>query len=138
MENHKDAIKYLRLRIKTLAQEKLKLRTEIRALAFDPEGKRRPETGDIRHGMKRTYNEGTRPDIRSSLLAYGILRGVPYARMEASASPDKYGYRWLLSSILSEIHQAMDDNAELKSLWTDNRVHSIIRDGQDPVAQEAA
>jgi len=138
VKKHKDAIKNLRLRLKTLAQAKATLRTDIRALTFDLEGKRRPETGGERHQMKRLYNEGTRPDARAALLAYGLLRGIPYVRMEATACPDKYGYHWLLSSVLYEIHLAMGDDAVLKAEWTDERVESIIKDGLDPIAQEAA
>jgi hypothetical protein len=138
MFKHKAAIKNLRLRIKTLAQEKPKLRAEIRALKFDAEGNRRPETGGQRWSLKASYNEGARLNARAALIAYGILRGVPYKVMESSASPDKYGYRWLPSGVLSEIHQAIGDDAELKAEWTHDRVVSIIIDGIDPVAQEAA
>ncbi len=140
MFKHKAAIKNLRLRIKTLAEEKPKLRAAVHALKFDLEGKRRPETGEARYDLKRAYNEGTRPEIRAALLAYGILRGVPYKAMESSTgtSPDKYGYRWLFSSVVYELHKAMGDDAELKAEWTDKRVEALIKTGIDPVAQEAA
>lgn len=142
-DKHRAAIKNLRLRIKTLAEEKPKLRAAVHALKFDLEGKRRPETGGARYDLKRAYNEGTRPEIRAALLAYGILRGVPYKVMESSTgtSPDKYGYRWLFRSVVSvvyELHQAMEDDAELKAEWTAQRVEALIKTGIDPVVQEAA
>lgn len=138
MKKHKDAIKNLRLKLKGLVEAKPKLRAEIHALKFDAEGKRRPETGPERHGLKQSYNERVRPEIRTVLLAYGILRGIPYKRMESKACPDKYGFQQLASWTLYEIHQACGDNAELKAEWTEDRVRSIIHEGLDPVAQEAA
>jgi len=138
VKKHKDAIKNLRLKLKGLTEAKPKLRAEIHALKFDAEGRRRPETGPKRHGLKQSYNERERPEIRTTLLAYGILRGIPYSRMEAKACPDKYGYTWIINWTLHEIHQAMEDNEELKAEWTEGRVRSIIFDGADPVALEAA
>jgi hypothetical protein len=138
MFQYKAAIKNLKARIKTLAGEKARLRSELHMLKFDVEGKRHPETGGKRWSLRASYNEGSRLEARAALVAYGILRGVPYKAMEPSASPDKYGYRWLPGGVLSEIHQAIGDDAELKAEWTHDRVLSIILDGVDPVAQEAA
>jgi hypothetical protein len=138
VKKHKDAIKNLRLRLKALSAEKPKLRAELHALKFDAEGKRRPETGSTRHGMRQHYNENTRPEIRSVLIAYGILRGIPYKRMEKTACQDKYAYRSLCSWVLHEIHLAVGDNAELKAEWTLDRVENIIENDADPVALEAA
>jgi hypothetical protein len=138
VKKHKDAIKNLRLKLKGLVEAKPKLRAEIHALKFGAEGKRRPETGPERQGLKQNYNERVRPEIRTVLLACGILRGVPYKRMEAKACPDKYGYPSLLSSTLWEIHQAMGDNEELKAEWTEPRLWEILYNDADPVALEAA
>lgn len=138
MKKHKDAIKSLRQKIKDLAEAKPKLRAHLRGLKFDAEGKRRPETGPERYQLKQSYNDNVRPEIRSMLVAYGILRGIPYKHMEAKACPDKLGYHTLKSWVLHEIHQAIGDNAELKAAWTQERVDAIIDDGADPVALEAA
>lgn len=138
MFKHKAAIKNLRLRIKTLTQEKADLRTEIRALKFDADGNRRPETGGQRQALRTFYNEGARLEARASLVAYGILRGIPYRKVEAKTCPDKFGYARLPGEVFSEIHRAIGDDSELKAEWTHDRVVSIIIDGTDPVAQEAA
>ncbi len=141
MKKHKDAIKNLRLKLKGLAEVKPKLRAEIHALKFDAEGKRRPETGPQRHSMRQSYNEHTRPEIRAVLLACGILRGLPYRRMEPKAfTPEylTYSTSVLIGNVHYEIQQAIRDNAELRAEWTEDRVRAIIKDGAAPIALEAA
>ena len=138
VKKHKDAIKTLREKLKTLAVKKPELRRQINALKFDAEGKRRPETGPQRHAMKFNYDSNVRPGIRTALVAYGILRGIQYKRIERNPVIRNYENSWLISNVLEEIHKAIGDNAELKAEWTKDRVKAIIKDGVDPIALEAA
>ncbi len=66
VKKHKDAIKNLREKLKTLAEVMPKLRAEILTLKFDAEGKRRPETGPQRYLMRLGYKEQVRPNIRAT------------------------------------------------------------------------
>ena len=138
MKKHKDAIKSLKNKLRALAEVMPKLRAEILTLKFDAEGRRRPETGGQRYLMRLDYKERTRPNIRSCMVAYGILRGLPYKRIEPKADPYTYSTANLRNSVLWEIHEAIGDNAELKAEWTKERVKAIILDGVDPIALEAA
>lgn len=137
MKKHKDAIRTIRATIKTLQQEKPKLRAEIHALKFGPGGERRPETGPQRYGLRQAYVEQVRPSIRANLLAYGLLRGVPYTKMEPKRCGGELFY--MPGRVLRALHAAIGDDAALKAEWTVERVSSLILDGVDPLApQEAA
>ena len=133
MKKHKDAIKNIRITLKALAAKKPALRAEIQALKFGPNGERRPETGPERCAMKTAYNRNVRPDIRTHLIAYGLLRGIPYAKMEPKAHDLPY-----FVHVLYDIHEAIGDNAELKAEWTEDRVAKILNDGVDPLAAPEA
>lgn len=138
MKKHKYAIRNLRLKLKDLSKVKPKLRAEIHALKFDAEGKRRPDTGPTRYSMKEDYRYRTRPGIRAAMVAFGILRGLPYKRIEPKADTTTYGYYYLQVTVLREIHAACGEDEALKAEWTEARVKSIIKDGADPIALEAA
>lgn len=138
MKKHKDAIKSLRLKLKGLMEAKPELRAKVHALKFDAEGKRRPETGPQRWGLKQNYNDRVRPEIRVALLAYGILRGVPYKKIEPNADMVSYRFSWVAQQVRDEIRAAIGDDEVLKAEWTKDRVKAIIFDGADPVALEAA
>jgi hypothetical protein len=133
MRRHSDAIKKIRQTLKTLVGEKVNLRKEIHALKFDGEGKRRPETGPKRHSLKESYNWHTRPEARATLVAYGLLRGVPYAKMEPKTESGVQ-----LSRVLKALHEAIGDNEALKADWTMDRVCKLILDGVDPLASSEA
>jgi hypothetical protein len=137
VKKHKDAIKNLRLKLKDLAEVKPKLRAEIAALKFDAEGKHRPETGSTRHGMKQSYKDHVRPEIRAVKVAYGILKGKAYKRLEPKVDPYSYSTACLTGAVLREIHAAIGEDTELKAAWTKERVKAIIN-GADPIALEAA
>lgn len=138
VKKHKDAIKNLKSKLWTLAEVMPKLRAEILTLKFDAEGRRRPDTGPQRYLMRQGYKDNVRPNIRSTLVAYGILRGIPYKRIEPKADPNTYSTLNLRDSVLWEIHTAIGENAELRAEWTKERVRAIILDGVDPIALEAA
>jgi hypothetical protein len=134
MKKYSDAIKKIRITLKALAAEKPKLREEIRQLKFGPNGERRPETGPERCNKKTAYNLNVRPNIRTHLLAYGLLRDVPYVKMEPTTGPLPY---WFVSNILHDIHEAIGDNAELKAEWTEERIVKLL-ERPAPAASEAA
>jgi hypothetical protein len=138
VKKHKDAIKKLRLKLKGLAEVMPKLREEILTLKFDAEGKRRPDTGPQRYLMRLGYKERVRPNIRTALVACGLLRGIPYKRIEPKADPYTYSTANLRASVLAEIHEALGEDAALRAEWTKERVKAIILDGVAPIALEAA
>lgn len=79
-------ITHLKIKIKTLAAEAAIIRHEERAALL-----RGQEHAKLSHGENDEYHELyghrkeiVRPVARHNLLAYGFLRGVPYARMEAA------------------------------------------------------
>ncbi len=133
VKKHKDAIKNIRITLKALVSEKAKLRAEIQAIKFGPNGVYRPETGPTRHAMKQTYNWQVRPEVRATLLAYGFLRGLSYSKMEAKSGSGVH-----LSRVLKAIHTAIGDDEALKAEWTSDRVFKLVFDGVDPLASEAA
>jgi hypothetical protein len=133
VKKHKDAIKNIRTTLKALLLEKPRLRAEIRALKFGPNNERRPETGPTRHSMKQAYNWNVRPEVRATLLAYGLLRGMPYSKMEPKAESGIH-----LSRVLRAIHTAIGDNEELKAEWTSDRIAKLIFEGVDPLAASEA
>lgn len=136
MKKHKDAIKKIRQEIKGLAAEKAKTRAEINALKFDAEGKRRPETGPTRHTLKVTYDWHVRPYARANLLAYGLLRGIPYKKMEPTCDENELHY--VIPKILHAIQASLGDNKELQLEWTLERVKKLILEGVDPLASPEA
>lgn len=131
MEKHKDAIKQLRTSIKDLADNGRKTKAEIRALKYDPDGKRRPETGPERHQKKVDYDYYVRPKARAALLAYGLLRGMPYPVMESKCKepPSVFG-------VHKAIQEALGDAEETKAEWTLDRVQKLLSDASE--AKEAA
>ena len=135
MKKHKDAIQIIRAEIKLLVEEKPKLREAVRALKFDPEGKRRPETGFERHNLKMAYDNGTRIKIRTRLLAQGLLRGLPHRRIEPKWDPGMMPY--LVGGIHTVIQKALGDNEELKLEWTKERVKQALNDVGTVVTEAA-
>lgn len=136
MKKHSAAIKQIRTTLKELAAEKPKLRAEVQALKFGADGARRPETGPQRYRLKQEYNWSVRPEVRAALLAYGLLRGTPYRKMEPKSGEGEL--HPIIGRVLKAIHKAIVDNDALKSEWTIDRVESLIIDGVDTLASEAA
>jgi len=62
---------------------------------------RRPETGPERNEMHRNKNGQGSEDVRVRLLALGLLRGRPYARIEPTNSsiPPVYGIWTVLNDL---------------------------------------
>ncbi len=73
----KNTLDKLRSEIKTLAAEGCELQRQITALRL------LPDTGPERHKL-RLVKRGVGERTRARLVAYGVLRGVPYVRIEAN------------------------------------------------------
>ena len=67
---------FLKIKIKSLAAEAAIIRREERRLP------RAGMTG-LRYALAQHRRYDVRSEARSALLAYGFLRGLPYARIEA-------------------------------------------------------
>jgi hypothetical protein len=74
------SIVYLRVKIRSLAEEARIIRSEERRL-------RRPilPTNDLFFGLRRHRVYDVRRETRASLLAYGLLRGRTYNQLEKTA-----------------------------------------------------
>jgi hypothetical protein len=68
---------YLKIKIKSLAAEALIIRKEARKVR-----------GDLRHSLNQHRKTDVRWEARSSMLAYGFLRGRPYKLMEEKVRAD--------------------------------------------------
>lgn len=136
MRKHSAAIKQIRTTLKTLAAEKPRLRAEVQALKYGPDGLRRPETGQQRYWLKQEYNWSVRPEVRATMLAYGLLRGVPYRTMEPKSCAGELQY--MIGRVLKAIHRAIGDDEALKAEWSIDRVESLINDGVDTLAPSEA
>lgn len=64
---------HLKIKVKSLASEARIIRKEAKKTS-----------GDVKYGLNAHRTSVVRPQARASLLAYGILRGVPYCVMERS------------------------------------------------------
>lgn len=125
MENSNwTAIQDLKTEIKRLTFEGREFAQAITKLGKDP------GTGPERHSLwcqKQALGRTT----RTALLAYGLLRGIPYKAMEpkcrAGNEPRALLIREKIESLLGP------DNG-----WTQARVVAYIFVGTDPVREEAA
>lgn len=131
MENHKDAISKLKFSVKSLAQQGRDTRAQVRALKYGEDGARRPETGFERHQLRNEYLWRGRRKARVTLLAYGLLRGVPYKVMEAKCEEPPS-----VSAITEVIQEALGDAEELKAVWTYDYVKKLVEGPSE--AEEAA
>ena len=159
MKKHSIAIKNLRLKIKSSAEEGQAVRREIHALTWkdSPEAQealravkearraggrqtlgkrflkpfRRPETCSERYGL---WNEKRiiGETARHCLIALTLLRGRPYHSCEPKCGEENHpscGY------ILNLIHNAIGDDEALKAEWTQERIIDLVL---MPENQEAA
>jgi hypothetical protein len=118
-----------------MKQAILKLKQDIKAQVETAKALRnriRETKGDERHqawNRKRAHGSGT----RYMLLAYGCLRGVPYARIEQKThEPPYYG------AIRSEIKAVLPPDSPEIELWTNDRVKAWLEGKEAPRAKEAA
>jgi len=131
----KTAITELKNKVKDLAAEGTRIRGEIRTLAWtdDNPPRRRPETGPERSSLwedKRYVGFSA----RLTLLAYGLLRGLPYKAMEPAC---REGNEPPCSSILDRTHNALGEDSPEAEVWTQERVVSLVFKGTDPVKEAA-
>lgn len=134
MKKHKHAIQNVRQALKLLTEQKRDTQAQIKALKFDAEGKRRPETGPARSELRRAYNNHTRPDARVAHLALGLLRGRPYKALEAKTLEGNVPSAYYIHKL---ILQACEGDAELKAEWTEGRVSDWL-DGTESTGKVAA
>lgn len=129
MKKYKSAIRSIRATIKTLSEEKPKMRAEIQQLTFDEKGERRPETGPDRTALRALYRGSHARVIRANLLAYGLLRGRPYSLQEPKVGIPVDGH--LLDIVSQVILRALDDEL-LQAEWPYRRIKSLILEGREP------
>lgn len=79
------------------------------------------------HAARMTYNWFDRPKVRAALLAYGLLREIPYERMEGKCEVPPPAHL-----VLKHIHEALDP--ELKAEWSQDRVCALLQ----PTAKKEA
>lgn len=132
MKKHSAAIRKIKQTIRELSGKRAEVRSEILALKFDQQGRRRPETGQDRYWLKENYCWGERRLIRANLLAYGFLRDVPYKVME----PISVQGQREPGMVLKALHAAIGDDESLKAEWTMDRVYKLF--DEPAVASEAA
>lgn len=84
---------YLKVKIKSLAAEAKIIRHEERKVKS---WKREPgeDPNPIFFGLQSHRKVDVRSEARTSLLAYGYLRGTKYRTMEAKCHPDRKGPDW--------------------------------------------
>lgn len=135
MENTRTAIKKLKKNVKELTAEGLRIRGEIHVLAWtdDKPPRRRPETGPER-ALLWDGKRGVGRTARLSLLAYGLLRGLPYKAMEPKC---REGNEPSCSLILAKMHEVLGPESEDALAWTQERVVSLVFKGTDPVKEAA-
>lgn len=134
MKKHKHAIQNIRQALKLLTEQKRETTSQIQALKFDAEGKRRPETGPERSELRRIYNSSTRPDARIAHLALGLLRGRPYKALEAKTLEGNAPSAYYINRVIS---QACEGDKELQAEWSEGRVQSWL-DGEESAEKVAA
>ena len=125
MKKHSHAIRNLRNSIKAFAEEGRSTRSQIGAL------KQQPETGPKRHGLKVDYDYFVRRKARAALLAYGLLRDIPYEAMEPKCTEAPSG-----SMVYKAIQEAFDKDEEQKAEWSLIRVQDLLSPAS--VSQEEA
>jgi hypothetical protein len=128
VKKYKAAIVQIRNEIKTLAEEKPKMRAAVRAIKFDAQGKRRPETGSERCLLKNSYDSAEL--IRANLLAYSLLRGRPYVKQEPKVRD------CVPQQTLDLVHHVLqltfNTDKALAAEWPIERVVSLILEGKEP------
>lgn len=77
----KNQVKALKVKIKSLAAEARIIRLEERRAL----GRRKPD-GELYFQLRTHRIQGVRREARLSLLAYGFIRGRPYAACEKAAN----------------------------------------------------
>lgn len=91
------------------------LKTTIKGRALSSRGMRREAnqtSGMAKHDIHlrmRSYGAAT----RNYLLAYAFLRGIPYKVAEQSCRPDNPPRARAISSVLEDLDEAFEGNAEI-------------------------
>lgn len=150
MKKHSSAIKSLREKTKSYAAEGAAHRATISRLTWKdtPEAQealrtvraarkaggrqtlgkrflkphRRPETGPDRY-VHWNDKRGVGWDARHCILAMGLLKEMPYSRMEPGCHDTN---KPSCSYILDLIHQALGDNEALKAEWTQEKLVELV------------
>lgn len=83
------SIVYLRVKIRSLAEEAKIIRSEERKISFEvkerhPRRTLSTEKDPVFFGLRQHRVEDVRREARASLLAYGLLRGRVYEQIERS------------------------------------------------------
>lgn len=141
------AIDSLKCLVKKQAEAKRVLRERVSALKWktlplpsitrDSDGRkisgkkalkafRRPETGPERDALRAAYQFPDRAKARATLLAYGLLQGMPYASMESRAKTPP-----VVNFVLQAIHDALGEDKAARSTWTLTKVQSLLTRTQE-------
>lgn len=126
MMKYSRPINLIKQRITELQTHKDRLRDHLDSF-LNTDGERTPETGPMRSRIRSEYEKFVACQIRAHLVAYGLLRGLSYSKIEPKAN----GKRMLVKWVKWVIGDALRDYHELVKEWPLERVESLILNDVD-------